>query len=396
MEKAKRKCREASKAKQHQVRKHESKQRIRELNGMRAEYLKTHLVLSSVLEMQEIRDAEEEPKEGKSKLTLYERQRIYLLSERGCGVNAIARDIGRHPSTVSRELRRNKPKIRVLGLDSYSRARQADDLAKERKRKSRNGRIRLKSYAIQALVYDAIYHLGWSPDKVSKRLLLEHGIRISHEAIYQWIYEVERTLINHLYRQGRKYRRNSQKRSRAKPTPAIPKVSIEQRSKAANERTEIGHWEVDTIVSRQSKACLLVLIERSTRFFFVRKLSSCCAEEASKTVIELLGGLEKKYVKSLTCDNGSENWGYDKIKAALGIEVYFCHPYTSSERGTVENRNGVLRRIFPKKTNFELVSEAEIQRAWERIINTPMKCLSYYTPREVFLGVYEPMLKLAA
>jgi transposase, IS30 family len=268
------------------------------------------------------------------KLSLQERQHIYLYRGRGMGVRAIARLLGRAPSTISRELKRNKPPGRLYGLDSWSRAKQANDLALERRRKARLGRVRLKSLVIQGMVYQGIKD-GLTPEFISARLLMEHGISLSHEAIYCWIYEVERALIVFLPRKGKAYRRGGKRRSRTLPQPVAPKLSIEQRLVAANERREFGHWEVDCIVSKQSKTCLIVLQERLSRYFFVAKLPSCCVEEAQSTVVGFLSSLGREWVKSLTCDNGSENWGHEFISKELGIPVYFCHPYCSSERGGV-------------------------------------------------------------
>ncbi len=307
----------------------------------------------------------------------------------------IAQRLGRNASTIGRELKRNRPLRRIYGLDAYSRAKQANDMAVARRTRTRSERVRLKGLWIQRLVHEQI-EAGWSPQIVAGRLLIEHGVMLSHEAIYRWIYKIERELIKYLTRQGRKYRRNAKRRSRSRLEPAAPKLSIEKRPLAANERREFGHWEVDTVVSKQSKACLLVLCERVSRFFFVVKLPSCTVEEASRTVIDCLRPLGAEWLKSLTCDNGPENWGHEALTTALGIPVYFCHPYTSSERGTVENRNGVLRRYLPKKTDFEKVSDAELNRVWQLLLHRPMRCLDYFTPYEVFHETFESKMKLAA
>jgi IS30 family transposase len=133
-----------------------------------------------------------------------------------------------------------------------------------------------------------------------------------------------------------------------------------------------------------------------SRFFFVVKLPECSADAAFSAVICLLTPLfQQGWVKSITCDNGSENWCHDRITKAFGIPVYFCHPYCSSERGGVENRNGTIRRYFPKKTNFSLVTDEQVEAARQKLLNRPMKCLDFYTPNEIFTGTFKPLLKAA-
>ena len=395
MRSCKRRKKRQERRRERSIEKHELRVRIRKLREEASERFKQNVVALSVVSCC--------PRVGLSvrklgvkhkKLSLEERQYLYLWKSLGLGVREIARRLGRAASTVSRELKRNRPNGRLLGLCSYSRAKLAHDLAAERRRKSRR-RIRFGSFQTQGLVFAAIYQ-GVSPALLSGRLWLEHRIKLSHEAIYRWIYEVERVLIDYLPRKGKSYRRSGKKRSQVKPRAQTPKLSIEKRPKAANERLEFGHWEVDCIMSRQSKTCLLVLQERVSRFFFVRKLPNCTAKEATRAIVELLDLFGRDWLKSLTCDNGAEFWDYHVVSMALEIPVYFCHPYCASERGGVENRNGLLREIFPKKTDFELVSDAELERVRLKLLNRPMCCLEYFTPLEIFSDSYQPLLKLAA
>lgn len=329
-----------------------------------------------------------------SHLSLQERQEIYLLRSRFWGIRAIARRLSRAPSTISRELKRNRPLSKLLGLCSYSRAKLADDIASQRRRKARE-RIRLGSWRTQGLVFEAIYK-GLSPELASGRLFEEHKIKISHEAIYRWIYEVEKVLIEHLPRKGKKYKRGGKKRTRVQPPNQTKKLSIEKRPEAANQRLEFGHWEVDCIVSRQSNSCLIVLQERVSRFFFVEKLPNCTAKEATRAIVKLLESLDRDWLKSITCDNGAEFWDFLTVSLNLEVPVYFCHPYCSSERGAVEQRNGMLRRYFPKKTDFELVTEERLESVYQELLHRPMRCLGFLTPNEVFTGKFEPLFKRAA
>ena len=397
MEREKRRRQREAKRRHQQRKKHELRERIRILSQQCNDSWKQWLVVRVIWKCISANVVAPPRAEGSEhrKLSLDERQYIYLWTSQGYGVREIARRLGRSPSTISRELRRNRPLRRIHGMDPYSRAKQAHDIALSRRQKGRRGRIRLRGFWIQGVVHQGIQD-GYTPEFISARLWMEHGVQLSHEAIYRWIYEVERALIEYLPRKGKPYRRGGKKRGRALPQPAAPKRSIDKRMKAANKRREFGHWEFDTVVSRQSKTCLLVLQERVSRFFFVVKLPCCTAEEASRAVIELLKPLGTEWVKSLTCDNGAENSGHEMISRALGVPVYFCHPYCSSERGGVENRNGVLRRFFPKQTDFENVSDEELERVWKHLINRPMRCLGYFTPSEIMSGQFEPILKMAA
>jgi IS30 family transposase len=395
MENVKRRQKRRERRRQLRIEKHELATRIRELSEKIYERCCLSAMLWCLYDLCVLKHCRARLSGKKhKKLSLQERQQLYLWRSWGLGIRQIARRLVRAASTVSRELKRNRRARYPLGLDSYSQAKQAHDLAKERRRKSRR-RIRLHNLANQIVVFEAIKN-GLTPEYISARLFIEQGIRLSDEAIYRWIYEIERVLIQYLPRKGKRYQRGGKKRSRVKPPANKNKLSIEKRPQTANDRQEFGHWEVDCIVSRKSKACLLVLQERASRYFFAVKLRCCSAEEATRAIIRLLSPFGRDWVKSLTCDNGAEFWGYDAIMQELELPVYFCHPYCSSERGSVENRNGMLRWFFPKKTNFELISDQEIARVRDKLVNRPMRCLDYFTPQEVFSGNFTPLLDIAA
>lgn len=395
MENGKRRRQRLERRRQRSIEKHELQSRIRKLSERASERFRLGLMGSVIVSCcPSIGSEVKSLGVNHKKLSLEERQQLYLWKSLGLGVREIARRLRRAPSTISRELKRNRPNARLSALCSYSRAKFAHDLAKERRRKSRR-RIRFGSFQTQGLVFQAIYN-GVSPWLLSGRLWLEHGIKLSHEAIYRWIYDVERVLIEYLPRKGKSYRRGGKKRSRVKPRTQTPKLSIEKRPKAANERLEFGHWEVDCIMSRQSKTCLLVLQERVSRFFFVRKLPNCTAQEATRAIVELLEPFGRDWLKSLTCDNGAEFWDHHVVSLTLEIPVYFCHPYCASERGGVEHRNGLLREFFPKKTDFEHVTDEELEAVRQKLLNRPMRCLEYFTPQEIFTETYHPQLQWAA
>ena len=397
------------KAKRKSIRnkKHELLERIREIRRQHVQYLPLFYVAVTI-QIQGAESKAANKAETKSeatqtkKLTLAERQWIYLYKSWNWGVNEIARKLHRAPSTISRELKRNRYSSPTFSyLNTWSQAACAHEATKRRRSVSRQ-KMRLKNGEIRRKVEELLTtkdpELGrLSPEMISGRLFLDHGLSISYQAIYDYIYFEGRHLIPYLPRAGKKYRRKgAAKRKRAKRQPASPKTSIDKRPKAVNDRLELWHWEMDTIVSRQSKECLLVIQERVSRFFFVVKLSECSADCAFAAVMKLLKPLHALgLVKSITCDNGPENSCYERITKELSIPVYFCHPYCSSERGGVENRNGRIRGFFPKKTNFSLVSDLQVESAWRKLINRPMKCLGFYTPYEIFYNTHAPLLKAA-
>ena len=394
MKRAKRRLKSNKKRAQRLLEKQELKQRIRKIYETFEEQLCFNLTANLIVDLSLAKQSPSVPINSRKKLSLQERNYIYLWKSLGSGVREIARRLKRAPSTISRELKRNKPIELILGLCSYSRAKQAHDLALARRKRARR-RVRLHNLIVQRFVFDKIQS-GLSPEIVSRRLLLEHGIRISHEAIYLWIYEVETALKKYLPRKGKRYQRGGKKRSRTGRRKQTAKLSIEKRPSAANERLEFGHWEVDCIVSKQSNTCLMVLQERVSRYFFIVKLPNCTAEEATQAIIKLLDPFDRDWLKSLTCDNGSEFWNYSTVSLALEIPVYFCHPYCASERGGVENRNGMIRKFFPKKTNFDEVTDEEVEEVRLKLLNRPMRCLGYFTPEEIFTGTYRPMFDIAA
>jgi IS30 family transposase len=248
-------------------------------------------------------------------------------------------------------------------------------------------RPRLKNNDIRAFVEKKLMD-GWSPELISGRI--EHvlpGHRIGYEAIYQYIYSDARHLIPRLIRKhkARKYRGYSRKHAKSH----IPhRISIDARPEIVNKRLRFGDWEIDTVTSRQSKAGLLVLSERKSKFLYANKICRKTSSRVRYGVINRMGGLTKELRHTFTFDNGSENVEHQAINDTLGTKSYFCNPYRSWEKGTIENSIGLIRRYFPKKTDFSKVSYYDVKRV-ERILNNrPRKCLNYFTPYETLSGAF--------
>lgn len=307
-------------------------------------------------------------------LTKEERDMIAVLKAKGTTLSDIAREIGRHKSTISRELSRNAPAIHK----GYYLSHKAQERAKIRWSLTHK-RERLKNQEVRKYV-EAGLRKGWSPEIIAGRLSIDkHGESISHEAIYQYIYEARKELIIYLVRRHKK--RMERGHSRKHQKSHIPnRVSISERPDVVDKRERIGDWESDSMVSRQSKVALNVLADRKSRVTFLNLLSQKTAVETKWVIIQ---SLIKYPAYTITYDNGSENTEHEEINKVLDITSYFCKPYHSWEKGTVENTIGLIRRWIPKKTDLAKVSEEEILEIENWLNNRPRKCLSYKTPLEV-------------
>jgi IS30 family transposase len=322
----------------------------------------------------------------KGHLSYPERSQIWKYKKLGYGVRQIARELGRSESTISRELRRNAND----GVDWAAKATQAHELTKSRRTQANESRIPLKSIRIQLYVEQKLKD-KWSPELIALRLRFENSdVTVSHEAIYQWIREERPDLIQYLKVAGKFRRRRRGKKAYKPKQPAAPKTSIDERPAHIGTREEVGHWEGDLMVSRQSRPVLLHLRERQTRLSKLVKLPDAKAETAKLAVVAALGSYPNDIVRTLTLDNGSENALHDEMSAALGLDVYFAHPYCAWEKGTIENGNGSVRWDLPKKTDFALITESRIQQIEDRLNNRPMKCLGGMTPLEAMNKVLLP------
>lgn len=325
---------------------------------------------------------EKDNQKKKKHLTIDEREVISQMRASGRSLTEISGVLGRDKSVISRELKRNSHLIKKTYI-----AHIADKKASVRKSKA-SCHKRLRSPEIRKYVVEHI-KLGWSPEQISGRIKIDlPGNAISHEAIYQFIYDPQvrmniGDLVQYLRRHYIKRRKKGSGR-RSKQSHIHNRVPIELRPPEVNERKELGHWEGDSMFSRDSLAALNTLVERKSGFTLITKLNRKTAENTKDVVIRRLSRLPDYLRKTLTLDNGSENAGHEKITAAIGTTCYFATPYHSWERGTNENTNGLVRQYFPKGVNFANVSEEDIVKV-EWLLNTrPRKRHNYRTPMEIF------------
>lgn len=312
-------------------------------------------------------------------LSLEERDKIAIWKAEGVPIREIGRRLGRDPGTISRELSRNSAPIN----SGYYLPSKAQERAKARK-KAAGYRPKLKNKAIRDYVE---FHLkiGWSPEIITGSLKRNHPkLAISHEAIYQYIYDEAPHLRKYLPRKHKKRWRKGHSRKHQKSL--IPhRVSIAERAKQVNERIRFGHWESDTMEGRRTeKPALNVLVERKSRVVQLTKVMDRGAKATRKVIIDRLKNLSKRCRKSVTYDNGHENTEHYKTNRALKIRSYFCDPYSSWQKGTVEQSIGLVRRFIPKGWDISSVTPRHIAKIEYLLNHRPRKCLDFATPAEVF------------
>ncbi len=310
-----------------------------------------------------------------------ERDHIATLRAEGRSLDFIAKLLGRNQGTISRELSRNKSDDGIY-LPSV-----ANEKYLERKSKALKGNRIRDDFAIEFIITNL--KIRWSPEQIAGRLNLDHPTHyFCTETIYAWIYD-PRTIAKYgdlrVYLPQRQSKRRKKEKGRKQKKSTIPnKISINDRPQEINERKIIGNWESDSIVSRESSTALNTLVERVTTLIFITKLNNKTAEETKRAQIIKLGALPLVLRKSVTADNGTEHTRHEEVTETIGTLFYFANPYHSWERGINENANGLVRRFFPKGTDFSKVTNKEIQRVEDLLNNRPRKRLGFRTPLEVF------------
>ncbi len=313
-------------------------------------------------------------------LSSEERDKIAYLRAQGKSLSDIAESIGRNRSSISRELKRNRSPVYNVYL-----ANRAHERAVKRKHESVQ-RQRIRNPLIRRYIMKKL-KLKWSPELISGRLALEHpNLRISHEAIYQFLYDkstrTKQNLVPYLTRAHK--RRRLRTHSHRHKTLHIPqRVSIKERPWEVQARTQPGHWEADTLISRRSKAALAVALERTSRYLHLAKLPAKTSRSFRSALTRRLSHYPQPLLRSITYDNGCENVEHEYTNKVLGTQSYFCEPFHSWEKASIENAIGLIRRFFPKKTDFDSVTKEQVKRVQTLLNTRPRKCLYYQTPNEV-------------
>lgn len=289
-------------------------------------------------------------------------------------VAEIARLMGRHRSTIWRELTRNGSR-----RDGFYRTRHAQD--ETNRRRWRSGRNQRLFDADWELVVRLLReHL--SPEQISGRLRLEGRLAISHESIYRYIRRDKNSggTLFRLLRQPAKWRKRhagAEKRGHL-----AGKRHISERPAEVELRQEVGHWEMDTIVSPVDRHCVVTLVERATGCVLIGKLRSRTVIATTRRVIQLIRS-HRHIFKTITVDNGTEFHGYRDIERATGVTFYFATPYHSWERGSNENTNGLIRQYIPKRSSMQFVSQSRCTQVALKLNNRPRKRYGFFSPIEV-------------
>lgn len=314
-------------------------------------------------------------------VTQEERYTIKALLGQGSSQAEIARELGRHRSSISRELRRNAQTNTGRYFPNIA---QQKSIA--RRRRSRCGpQFSAQEWAIVCSCLDK----EWSPEQISLVLKARNVLRISHETIYRYIWRDKRCggiLYTHL-RQSSKKRR---KRHRTNDSRGIlrGKRGINERPREAIERLRKGHFEVDLVHGAGSRHCILTLVDRKHRFLIIRKLKDKSMKDVSN---ELINIIRKHRIRTITADNGSEFHDYQRVERLTGCRFYFAAPYHSWERGTSENTNGLIRQYLPKSKSMSRLTQLGCNQIAAKLNRRPRKILNLKTPEEAYTGRSRPL-----
>jgi IS30 family transposase len=316
-------------------------------------------------------------------LTLAEREEISRAVVAGPSIRSIATSLGRAPSTISREIKRN-------GEQEHYRASQADQAAWDRTLRPKTCKL-AENRALAHIVAGKL-QMQWSPEQIAGWLKHtypdDENYQVSHETIYRSLYiqargALKKELVQHLrrtrvMRRSRHHTQKTDNRGRIKDT-----VSISERPATVEDRAVPGHWEGD-LVCGSGNSQIATLVERHTRYVMLVKVARKDTETVINALIKNARKLPQELYKSLTWDRGSEMADHKRFTLATDIQVYFCDPQNPWQRGTNENTNGLLRQYFPKGIDFSIYSQAKLNAVARKLNQRPRKTLDYETPAERF------------
>lgn len=319
-----------------------------------------------------------------SQLSLDERRLLDQLHHKRIPVAEIARILGRHRSTIYRELKRNQFVDREMPeLNGYY-CLTANDKARDRRARH----IKLnRSTELRDAVIDRL-KVGWSPEQIAGRLRLDQSdLKVSHETIYRYVYSkdvCEHDLYKHLPEHRRRRQPRNARRTRGVRHPDA--LALVNRPDIVSDRQEFGHWEGDLVMFRKEygKANITTLVERKTHYTTLFHNNDRQSKPIMSQVVNEYSTLPHKARRSFTFDRGTEFAAWEELKNGLGSDVWFCNPHAPWQRGTNENTNRRLRRHLPRNTDPLSISQKHLQSIAELLNATPRKCLGYRTPSEAF------------
>lgn len=307
-----------------------------------------------------------------SRLTVKDRIRISRYRKQGKSKSEIAKLLGVHRSTIGREVKRNlhQRKYDFWRAHKYARNRQ---------------KVRRYSYKLTPEIWSLIEERlakKWSPEQIYNRLKFEGTAMVSVETIYKYIYEDKKVggrAWTQLRRSHRQRKRRLYTRNKGKLKGAVP---ISKRPKEVEARKTVGHWERDTMLAKGYRVDVLVLTERRTRY---NRLLKVMGKKALEITAKTAKGIKMLPCKTITNDRGQEFADHLQCEKKTGARVYFCDPYSAFQRGTNENRIGMVRQYLPKKYDYTKVTQADLNEIESEINSRPMKCLDWKTPAEAMM-----------
>lgn len=326
-------------------------------------------------------------------LSIEERESLLLYIGEGKSIREIARDLQRSPSTISREMRRNSKKA-----EAYSPSKATKQYHKRRKKCCK--KRKLQNPAAKALVRRLLLDQQWSPEQIANRLKMEENeIQISFPTIYRSIYlgdlELEKSphgqrgVARKLRHHGKSRHKKGSEERRGKFVISHP---IEERPEGAQCRTELGHWEADTVVGKAGSSCMVTLADRKSRFLLGMRVSRKTAVAVTEGLIALLITLPPELRRSVTPDRGKEFANHSQVSDTLDdLQFYFPKPHAPWERGTNENTNGLIREYCPKSVDMDSFDTSYFDDFIVKMNRRPRKCLGWKSPEEVF---YDTVLHL--
>jgi IS30 family transposase len=320
----------------------------------------------------------------KHHITREERVKIEAWNDVGETHGEMAKLLGRHRSSIGRELKRNIPseKKKYKGVT-------ADHERLHRRKVANQSHRKLVSGSAMAKTVETGIKQYWSPEQIMGRMRWEHPEEdtVCHETIYRYLYEEKPELKKYLRCRKGKYRRKHGTKQREKRREDAKKKRIDTRPALIETRSRIGDWEGDTIVGAEKTKHILTHVDRKSGLLLADKVDHATAEHVRTITTKRFNKIPKKKRYSVTYDNGVTFEEHEKLEQDLSIDVYFAYPYHSWERGTNENTNGLLRQFIPKGSPFQCITQRKIDQYVKLINNRPRKRHGYHTPQEIYSGV---------
>lgn len=313
-------------------------------------------------------------------ISLVEREKLYALRLQQLSLRQIGKLLGRSQSSLTREIKRNG-RVRLGYIPCHAQAYATKRATAQRTKAP------LKNIQIFVYVREHLREpYSWSPEQIAGRLSLDHPKEsINTETIYRYIYS-KKSRRYKLWQQlplGRKTRRKWMGRKVKRYEHILGLISIDKRPVEVNTRQVVGHWETDNMEGKKTdKDVISTTVERVSRLTLLEKVKGHSSQDKADALVNRLSGFPESLRQTITQDNGRENAKYTYITQKLKMKVFFCHPYSPWEKGTVENMNGRIRKFLPKGIKLDDISKKQIKEVEKRLNSTPRKCLNYLTPYE--------------